>query len=719
MSISKNHVEDGLKWLTEPHIKVMTHMLRKPWEVDAVHFDPVRWAAGWQKAGVTAVHLLAKDDNGLANFRSSLRPHPDRDYFGDQVEELTKRHLKVVAYYIVAIDNYLGGSEPDWVVKRRNGEQYIAPMGPARPADHWLCLNSPYFEMAISEINELVRNYSVDCVWLDILRYPNPPGQIQDDVCFCKWCRKAYNSWTGGESIEFAAGTEKLLQFHGETYRRFVQATRDVIEAQERPVALSYNGSGKWLAPGYEHADALVDFASMEGHNPTRRTVMGRFLRGLGLPFELTSPGQMTWMHSVNKPDCLLQLEAASTLVHGGNVGFGVYITRDALLTQTKVERIEKVGSWLAAQGDVFSDTVPVYDVAVAAYKADLGVSSSTSAGSDRSGYELFPQWANLLMQGHFLFTILEDANELNDFQVIVLPSGRPITDKEATTLRQYVAAGGNLLIEAPAARVGGDGPYVLEDLMGVKFTGISELKAHFIQVTETAVSQDVSTADPFLVIAGAELVKMNGAQPVAILIPPLESNKSWPATWLEPYDPDFGSPIGPAATLHQVGKGRVIYCTVPITLPDMYDPPMPWAKISSTSRYGREFAEAVADNQTNPWPRTFAQNLVRWLLANPTVEVQAPPRVELVLNRKGDRHILHFLNHGYAPGRYIESRGERDQLGPMPVLVDEDRLGHVARVRLVPENVVLDSTRLGKQKSFTLPSLGIYRAVELACRPK
>jgi Hypothetical glycosyl hydrolase 6 len=704
----------GLEWLRTDRLRGLVGYEPSVEVPEGLRYDPDAYARAYERMGMRSAIIVAKHHQGIMAYPSAFNPlKPKRDYFGEQVEALKHVGLRAFAYYSVGPDNWAGSNHPEWLVTTRDGRRFSTPYWTFL----WLCLNTDYATYALNQIREIVENYPVDGVWLDILRYPMPAGGVQDDVCFCAGCTAA---WSGDRNLLDVAGTEELLRFHAEVHTKFLQQVRRIVDAQNRPVAVTFNGAGKWLAPGYEECDALADFGSMECHNPIRRTTWGRFYRSLGEPFELLSCAQLRWGHTIHKPDTLLQLELASTAVHGGVCVFGVHMYADGYLSPGKVHQLEKLRRWCEEREDLLVDSDPVCDVAIAAYRAPLGVSSSADGFSSRSGYELFPEWARVLRQGHFLFAILPDACSLKGLRMVILPAGRAVSADECEALRSFVGDGGCLIAESPVARMGGDGRFLLEDLLGVSHIGSCTASFHYFDATEPALQRDLMEDQPLLLRNPVTLVTVNGAHPIATLTHQFLKGKPSEGS-RGPYEPTREVAHAVGASVHSVGRGKVVFLAAPFVAPEPYDPPSTWA--SGVSPYPPETFGAPSGEPTplaphehiSPWARAFLENLITWLLDPPTVSIDAPPEIELVLNKQSNRYILHFLNHAYGPSQFIDPRGETRRLGPMRVRIDQRRLNLVSRVRLVPENRTLEAAIRNGLLEFDLPYLGIHQAVELA----
>lgn len=675
-------------------------------------YDAERYAQAYKRMGMRSAIVVAKHHQGIMAYPSTLNPNkPRRDFFGEQLEALHRNGLRGLAYYSVGPDNWAGSNHPDWLVTTRDGRRFSTPYWTFL----WLCLNTGYADYALGQIREIVEAYPVDGIWLDILRYPQAAGGIADEVCFCSGCMSAF---VGDHNLLDVAGTRELLQFHGETQARFLRRVREAIGV--RPgVALTFNGAGKWMGPGYEECDLLADFGSMECHNPVRRTTWGRLYRSAGRPFELLSCAQLRWGYTQDKPLTLLQLELACTMVHGGVTVFGVHMYTDGLLSEAKVKHLETLAEWFDAHRDLVVGTDPVYEIALIAERTPLGVSTSADGFSSRSGYELYPEWARTLRQGQFLFGIVPDVDRIGNVRLVVLAAGASVTMDAAASLRRFVESGGTLVVEGPLGRSHGDGRAELEALLGIAAETTCPEPFHYLSVAVDDLRKDLMD-EPLLLRHPVTLVSLREATPIASLMHQFTKGKPSEGSG-GPYEEirDDVAHWG-GMTVHALGRGRAVFVSSPLVAPNPYYPPGVWS--SGVWPYQRSVFEppppgpapVSAFEPIDPWPRALVRNLLNWLLRPSAIKVDAPPEVEVVCNRQQDRYVLHLINHAYGPSEHIDHRGEVRRLGRTAVTLHEGRLGRIASARCVPGGEELAMRREGDSVTFDVTGLGVHQAIEL-----
>ena len=684
-------VERAPDWLREDLVRGMPHFITPAWVRDRSLFDAKATVDALETIGFKVLHFLTKHHDGYMLWPSAHAPdnQPDRDYFGEQVDECVKRGIRVIAYYSVGLDNWAGGQHPEWLVRDQHGD---LPDTSGWNSPTWMCLNSGYADFAWAQLDELARKYPLNGFWLDICGLP-----VNENFCFCDSCRRAFTAWAGPANLDNMKGSDDMWEFKLHVHREFVHRAREILREHRRDPVVLFNGAGAPYNKRYAQAFEGADSESSECHDPILVGTIGRINRNTGKPFELLSCSETTWGHPVLKPDTLVELEAFAAVAQGGTYTVGITQTPQGWLSPGNIERLARISARVRAQRDVLIGTEPIYDVGV------------VSPWDDREMRRVMPQvwrWVDFMRQGHFLFNVLPGFRHLEAQRVVVIPGGLRIDEGDAELLRDYVEGGGSLVVEAPTWHRHADGPYLLEDLLGVHYQGRSPAGWHYLQPTHAVLRQDGMTHDPLMVPSPADHVTLNGAEQIGTLVHQFVPMDLAHTVWTQANVPER-EPVGePGITVNQVGQGRVAFVVGQLSARDPKD-------------------------DTNPWTGTLAQNLVDQLLDGRTLDVQAGPLVEVVANRQGQRVILHLLNHAYGPSpslrdsrragdmgsaqTTIHSRGEIDRTAPLAIRIDVERLDmRPGSARLAPDGEALELQADGDTIELTAPSLGVQQIIVL-----
>ncbi|MGE5530507.1 MAG: hypothetical protein ACM3VW_00145, partial [Bacteroidota bacterium] len=271
--------------------------------------------------------------------------------------------------------------------------------------------------------------------------------------------------------------------------------------------------------------------------------------------------------------------------------------------------------------------------------------------------------------------------------KVILVPHTRPLAAEEARELREYVAAGGQLLLEFPAGPLSAHEPW-LEELVGARQLRDEQAYAFYMLPEEGDLADDLPAGEPVQLYAKEALVlALTSGRTAGEVLPQFRDKvrTSDIQTVANVSARPDQSERWPGIVLNEVGAGQVLTTAIPLTVSNQ-------------------------DAARCPWPRMLAQNLVRSLLGQQLVSVGAYSRVEVNLCRQLERLMLHFVNHGYGAGEFIHGHGEQEFLRELPVRLSPQLRESLREARLEPEGEALALTEEG----FMLPVLGVHQAVSL-----
>ncbi len=155
---------------------------------------------------------------GVAFYESKVLPvAPQVASRGDQIRKCLAACRKYgVQMHVWKVDWNLGSAAPkDFVAKMRQaGRLQVSSQGKAEP---WLCPSDPENQqLEIASMLEVVRNYDVDGIHFDYIRYPD------NDHCFCAGCKERFQRASGATLTNWPGGVraDAPLRQHWLDWRR-------------------------------------------------------------------------------------------------------------------------------------------------------------------------------------------------------------------------------------------------------------------------------------------------------------------------------------------------------------------------------------------------------------------------------------------------------------------------------------------------------------------
>jgi hypothetical protein len=539
-----------------------------------------------------------------------------------------KLGMPLHCHYSGIWDKAAGEKHPEWCVQTHEGQAAGAPFGAnaGKPTGEKMCPRSGYLEnLLIPQMLELIDRYGVDGFWVD--------GDLWGvEPCYCERCRAAFSARTG---IATPPADEKdphwpaWWNFTRESFEEYVTRYCDAVHAHKPGVLVCSN----WLQTFKHPGEPKVPTDWISGDNAWVWGLDGsrceaRFLSTRGKPWDI-----MLWSfycsHGMGrtdspwtmKPAQMLQQEAAVLLSFGGNVQVYEAATglRSGQLVPWRMQRLRAMGRFVKHRQALCQGGETIPQVAILHSEHHLRAKPSGrnlmwnvdvapvqgavfSALECSYGVDILDEWALL--------------DRLDEFPLIVAPEQDRMSDAMAAALKRYVARGGRLMLTGAAVyeRFGGE-------FLGVTAGRIEESKAY-----------QAPAADGMVPVYSAtwRLLECAGAKSLGEL-----GTTSLTDDRLLPH---------PAATLHPVGRGSVLY--VPCDL--------------------------FRDFQHNRYPMTreFVRECLRPLAGRLPIIVRAPACIDVALRKQGRRLLIHFVNRGSGiPNQ--PANGAIDEIPPVgPIAV-------------------------------------------------
>lgn len=636
---SPQEVDRLFPWVRQDRLRAIPHLISPAWAVDKSRFDPEAYAEAWKKCGFDSVTLLTVHHDGHYLYPSQFtRCQPDRDYFGEQVESCRRRGIHVIPYYSLSLNSLAGSEHPEWRI-RDVQDRVLVPDHRYFFHYHWMCLNSGFGSFAIQQMVEFCEKYDLDSVWLDILYLPPLPPQNRGtegkETCFCSSCHRAYADWYQGEHLIESLGTMRHEEFRAETFRRFLIALKRSLARLKRPIALSFNGAGRKRHLYYDRVDELSDWLSSEAHHAEPRSLYSRLYSNQGHAFELMSCSELVWSHNVSKTTSLLELEAATTLLHGGTYTLGINHAPDGRIQDSNLARLPAWADACRHLAEQVKDSHPVFEVGV-------------MLGSRISQEMLGTGWWDILSQGQILHSYGRDIQSLKAARLILMASD-DVTLEQIPALEDFLRKGGQVYCDGP---ISPRSP--IAQFLQIQVYPAEPMDCYYLLPRTAELADGLLSGEP-VYFSGAQATELpaDGLEVLADLIPPFARKERLTDIQIAPNFPALKSQKNwaPGLIRRKVGSGSLVAGAL-------------------------RLFHANGGELRNPWPKQLALNLVRSLLVGQAVKISGPHCLEVVVTRRfKDVHIW-ILNQLYDASRWIDGRADIYAFAPILLSIDPVRLG-------------------------------------------
>jgi hypothetical protein len=667
------------------------------------------------KAGAETIEFGLKNAFGNSLFPTKIGKQNralKEDYFAEICAKAPERGLAVVAYYNMLLDDLMGKEHPEWLQRSISGE-------PLKFESYdMFCMNSPYRDYVFKSLEEIARSYNVSGFMFDI-QYWHPKG------CYCPYCAGRFQE-EGGK--EFSPSSFNLQdwkvfdEFRRKWRREFILTARERLLNVDSRYTFTWNGSGNFSDdPDLEQ---YVSHYGTEAHPPayTACSVKARWLASSRKPFSMWMPESIgSWGHfTVTTPKTMIAM-CAMTLANGGAVTAnhipmpagdyrgrafrGVYAMLNKVMGWVKDHEEYAGGAGIKCAGLFHS----IDNTAVSKLRG-LARGGGISGVKDQAlGVPNAYAAGQLLEELHIPFEFIHgeagllslSPQELNQYEVIILPNTGYLRGEAVSILKSYVTGGGKLLSFYNTGLLSDVGEerenFVLTDVYGADFMGYSDFSLSYVDRFDDEYRK-VLPDMPILIkdtgyqtnpVHRAVTCKLrDGGEVLAYFTDPVLE-----ADWEKGYHiyHDHAPPgritDKPAIIRNQYGKGESIYFAFPLLQAFAFLP--------------------------NPWLRNIVAKSLELLGVPGRIRVEGAVSVKSYLRIINRTLYLHLINlHREGDSMFLEE-------SPAPSSVRCILRGQCfgLQVLLMPAGTPL-TVETGENTSFNVTCRDIHTIVEIGGYP-
>ena len=446
---------------------------------------------------VDSITLFAKCHHGWAyhpSKKNRMHPHLKFDLLGAQIEAAHEIGVKTPVYISAGLDEKLARERPEWLCRRRNEQTLWAPDF-MTPGYHLFCMNSPYLDLLVEQIEEVVQQYDADGIFLDIVGVRE---------CYCQSCIRLARE----RGID-PRDPKAMLPLQEETYKRYAQRTNEAVHKHKPGLPVFHNGGH--IRQGRRDLAFLNTHLELEslptgGWGYDHFPLSARYVQGLGMDFlGMTGKFHTTWgeFGGFKHPNAL-RYETALSLANGARCSIGDQLHPDGLMDESTYRLIGQAYKEVAEKEAWCEGAVNVADIAL------FTVEAADRANEDERRCPKPDQGAvRMLLEDHWLFDVVDSESDWSRYKVLILPDRILVTPELEKQLQQYVDGGGKILATGRSGlREDGSG-FALD--FGVRWLGANEYRPDY-WVPAEPVGDPVFVRDTaFVMYSEGQLLELAG----------------------------------------------------------------------------------------------------------------------------------------------------------------------------------------------------------------
>jgi hypothetical protein len=571
---------------------LIDHHSPPPPVIDFTRLDAEEYRSFFRTANLNTVMMYCKDHWGYSYYDTKIgtrHPGLNRDWVGEIVAVLRGEQIEFNAYYCLEYDTLAPQQHPDWAVTDASG----SPVRLTGRMAKWgmACYETGYRDYILGQLEEIVRNYHPDSLFLDI---------FGKSLCYCDHCRELFRQAYGYDlpapagdnpneytTFDFGSRGRDVNAFLEDGASRMLDDVLLTVKAIDPTVAVTINfaalypksirdrldyqftepWAGNWLSAAYSRDTA-------RGQSPQ-----------LG-------PGDVSEVYNY-RPQSIYSLAAAQIAAAGCRVFFysGSQHT-DGTLEHEESGRIGKAYETVALMEPYLSDRELIADVAIIQSDSSVRAMAGHSVVANAIGRCKQPDPHREAVLGamkccdaaNLLWTVLpeQDATpeRLGEFGLVILAGVYHLGDDLVRALRGFVESGGALIADGACGLRELDGSAIgafpLSDVIGCSFERtLDEYAAAEWGGYVAPDRRDVpgpaaitpsnlwaDTPDTFVPAGRTQLaVRPTTGEPLGWIVPPAVALTD--ATWVNWWNPPPAArfePDHPGIVVSGLGSGRSLY---------------------------------------------------------------------------------------------------------------------------------------------------------------
>lgn len=690
----------NVPWFKKSHRRCLVDMHIPDWDERFLsQFDSKRYIELMKLAQVDAIYFYTNSCVGLTNFPTKA----DKMHKGlkgrDIVREITtltkEAGLPSIVYYNIwskwAYDHH-----PEWRavngVGLTTGDYYWG-----QPGRYGVCCynHEGYRDMVLADVEQLCKSYEFDGLWIDMI--------MLSQVCYCSACRKRYLAETGISEIPRVVdwNNPQFVEFQRrrEAWQsEFAELVTQSAKRWKPGISLGHNVAGYYV--GWHQAASLKFFdqndylsGDISGGPQIVNYVCKLFhsaSKNHSVEFMTTVADANLLEHTVYKPKHYLKNLVYLAMANNGAFSFIDAIDPLGTMNEKMYRMLGEIYGE-TRRYEPYMDYDAEYCQDIAIYTnieslielRDSGKKVDNVPHSASTPHHLAAlNAARAMIDANLPFGVITKnrLNELDKYQVLILPDLQMMDEDEIAAIRKFVEAGGSIYASANTSLVDKTGKrhenYMLSDVFGVTYERTTWEDIAYYAPTESGKPYFADYDDyyPLTVNCSQMIVKEHeGAEPLATIVLPE----------LDPDNP------------HQFSSAISSPPEIPTTYPGVV-----------VNRYGQGksmYAAGYLERMAKEGQRTIFINLIRSLLTKPAYfQTNAPKPVEITMFRhqSGKRDTINVINMQQEQPN-IPVSGVRVQINT------GDR--KPSRVMLLPGEDHVDYVREGEFIAFDVPKIEIF----------
>ena len=401
-------------------------------------FDKTQFQEMLKRGHVDSITVFSKCHHGWAYHPSQaneIHPSLTFDLLGAQIEAAHAIGVNTPVYISAGLDEKEARRRPEWLIRDANDNTNWADTW-LKAGYHQFCMNTPYLDVLVRQIEEVVTNYDTDGIFLDI---------VGVRTCLCHTCRAQLIA-EGHDPRDEAA----VLALGERVYAEYTRRCNEAVHAIKPGLPIFHNGGHirrgrRDLARMNTHLE--LESLPTGGWGYDHFPLSARYAQTLGMDYlGMTGKFHTSWgeFGGYKHPNAL-RYEAALSVANGAKCSIGDQLHPLGVMDPATYALIGAAYAEVEAKEAWCVDGVNIADIGLLSLEAVQLHTASAQGQMAKTGLSDGGA-VRMLLEGHFLFDVIDGEADFSRYKVLILPDGvRTDADMKAK-LDVFFAGGGRVL---------------------------------------------------------------------------------------------------------------------------------------------------------------------------------------------------------------------------------------------------------------------------------
>jgi len=433
-------------------------------------FDKKQFQEALKVGHVNSITVFSKCHHGWAyhpSEKNEIHPGLNFDLLKAQIEAAHEIGVKTPVYLSAGLDEKYAVRHPEYLVRTQEGQTtWVKDFMTA--GYHKFCMNTPYLDYLLAQIKEVCENYDADGIFLDI---------VGVQPCYCNNCIKTLE-----EEGKSRKNPQDVLDLAERVYANYTKRVRETIDSVKPGLPVFHNG-------GHIRAGRR-DLAKMNTHLELESLPTGgwgydhfplsaRYVQSLGMDFlGMTGKFHHSWgeFGGFKHPNAL-RYEMALSAANGAKSSIGDQLHPEGEMDMATYKLIGAAYKEIEEKEEWLDNVKQVTEVAVFSYEAYSG---TFGTGQMAMTTDIDSGVARMLLEGKYLFDVIDMDVDFNNYRVIILPDVVKVTPEMKVKLDAFIKNGGKILATGKAGLLYEKDEFAYD--FGVKYIGENEFKPDYLR---------------------------------------------------------------------------------------------------------------------------------------------------------------------------------------------------------------------------------------------